>query len=168
MSDWAYRWFVIFLLIIVVLPLAAGTVGVWWFFQPVNYGARPAGRVFQQVFRQPIPQGVSELRIAGHGFCQGHQVWMRFRATKKALRQLLPESTERRERLKDGLRTELGLNYERRLTEDDPRVVGWDKVLRMRSPEAHYFSRTSQGAGWTGLFVLDRDRQLVYVHAGVL
>jgi hypothetical protein len=168
MSDRLYRWFVVCLLVFVVLPLTAGAVAVWWFFRPVDYGARPAGWVFQQVFRQPVPQGVSDLRIAGHGFCQGHEVWMRFRATKKVLMQLLPESAEKREQLSDMLGGELGSTYERRLAEDDPQAVGWDEVLRMRAPEAHDFSRTSQGAGWYGLFVLDRGRQLVYVHVGIL
>jgi hypothetical protein len=133
----------------------------------VDYSAVPRAEVFQRVLRQPVPTGVSDLRVAGHGFCQGHEVWMRFRVTAAALKTLFPE-TRNPSDWANGTSWASSFFSADRLLQPDPHSIKWDEVTRAQKPEQYHFSATEGGQGWYGFFVLDGEEHTVYLHAIIL
>jgi hypothetical protein len=128
----------------------------------IDYGALPAAQVYQRVFRRPVPQGVSDLKVAGQGFGQGHQVWMRFQATDQEINSL----ARRDEKISasefcDWVPPAL-------FQSPEARAVGLDQVLRLSKPEYFHFSSVENGVGWYGVLVVDRERHLVFANAVVL
>src|SRR5207302_534952 len=119
-----------------VFPL----IGMWflWSVWEVDYGAMPPGRVYKQVFgRSPSP-GISDIRAAGHGFCQGHEVWMRFRVTDAALKGLLSKGDAESARPFD---PQWLLSW---LEKPDARAAHWEEVPGIRRPEYYHLNAT----GW--------------------
>ena len=164
--QWSTLCVVVTVLIVVVVG-AIGVIGTvsWLFFRSlsVDYGALPTTKVFQWVFRKPVPSGVSHLKVTGHGFGQGHQVWMRFKATDAVIKSLT-KGEEEEATLEEILRSHL---YQ--FEDKDALSVGWDEIRRIKKPEYCPFDATNgKGSGWYGFMVIDRKRRIVYLHAGQL
>jgi hypothetical protein len=169
MSDRLYRFVENCLISFTVRYCAAMAVGLWWIARGLteDYGALPPAEVFQRVLRQPVPEGVSDLRVAGHAFVQGHQVWMRFRVAPSALKTLFPQTAAPSDwRSRTSWRSE-GLDAHW-LMQPQPCSIQWDEVIRAPRPEQYHFSATEQGQGWYGFFVLDRKEGIVYLWAIIL
>ena len=134
-------------------------------FRTIDYADQPPAQVFAMVLNQPVPQGVSALRVSGRGFGQGHEVWMRFHATNAAIKALL--STPKLEVQEP--EAELQWTMPRQVLEDEKaRAVGWEEVLQLRKIESHQFRFANSNGGWVGEIVVDRDKNVVYVNAGLL
>ena len=157
---------------------AAFVVGFAWMVSHTllyDYGKLPPAQVFRKVFRQPMPHGVSDLMVAGHGILQGHTVVMRFRATDGALRRILKgavpteaqgfiHSVSRRVRTGEARRNPRGLDE----YDLDALKVHLDEAARLRHASYYLFSASKGGAGWFGYIAIDHDRRFVYVIAEIL
>ena len=165
----------------ITLLLAIGAAFVFGFAWVVShsllrdYGKLPPAQVFRTVFRQPMPHGVSDLMVAGHGLFQGHTIVMRFRVTDGALRQILKGAvpTEARDFLRsvpEAVRTGEARRDPRGLDEFDfdALKVHLDEAVHLRHASYYQFDASKSGQGWFGYIAVDRDRQLVYVIAQIL
>ena len=157
---------------------AAFVVGFAWMVSRTllyDYGKFPPAQVFRKVFRQPMPHGVSDLMVAGHGVLQGHTVVMRFRATDDALRGILKDAVpteaqdfirtmSRRVRTGEARRNPRGLGQ----FDLDALKVHLDEAAHLRHGSYYLFSASKGGAGWFGYIAIDHDRNFVYVIAEIL
>jgi hypothetical protein len=131
----------------------------------MNYSSEPPDRVFQLILKQPVPGGVSNLHIAGHGVMMGHTVWMKFSATDAAIRQL----TKGVEPAYTDLESSSSRSSRQRIMSDKyARSVGWEEVLRLKQVEFYTFDFAPGGSGWVGDIVVDRKKHQVYIVADVL
>ena len=157
---------------------AAFVVGFAWMVSRTllyDYGKFPPAQVFRKVFRQPMPHGVSDLMVAGHGVLQGHTVVMRFRATDGAIRRILKGATPAEARdfihaVPPRVRTGEARRDPRRLDERDLDAlkVHLDDAARLRHASYYLFSASKGGQGWFGYIAIDHDRRFVYVIAEIL
>jgi hypothetical protein len=165
----------------IVLFLAISAAFTLWFFRAVSqtlvidYGKRPPAQVFRTVFRQPMPHGISDLMVAGHGILQGHTVVMRFRATDGAIRHILKRAApvEARDFLRgvpEALSTGEARRNPRGLNEFDRDAlkVHLDEAAHLRHASYYWFDASKSGQGWMGYIAIDPDRKFVYVVAQIL
>ncbi|UCH33261.1 MAG: hypothetical protein JSV65_11835 [Armatimonadota bacterium] len=140
-----------------------------------DYGADPPAEVFRKVFRQPLPHGVSDLVVAGHGMGQGHVVFMRFRATDEALDNFLARASRDDKEMymhavPEALRTRVPRReFESRdWYERDAWKTRVDEPLRIADAEYYWFDASQYGGGWIGSIAVHRERNVVYVIAQIL
>jgi len=159
----------------VVLLLVA-----WWvlshaeIFTPGDYGVRPPSEIFRLVFRKPIPDGVRDLVVAGHGLFQAQTIFIRFRADDKAMRQVLqsarPGSEEQfREWVPSSLRSSdpppEASTFSGYILRDALKVrLG--QALLLRDPAYYQIDQPADGEGFAAVIAVDRDDGVVYVVAG--
>lgn len=156
---------VILVSVCVSLVIALLALYRFWRMIAIDYSQRPAAEVFRVVLNQPVPSGVRNLRIAGHGVLMQHTVWMKFTATDGAIERILKGPA-----LVVGSR-EASLSGEvkaRAAVDDDARAINWDSVLHSSRNDAYKFSFPTGGSGWFGDIVVNRDGHEVYVVADVL
>lgn len=126
-----------------------------------DYGAMPRAVAFERICRRPPPDGMSDIRVAGHAFLAA-EVWIRCRATDAAIQSILGEEN----RVDKGMfRACCGPE---RWNEEEPRSIGFAEVATIRRPEYFEFYPTRDGSGWVGVAAVDRQRHMLYVYASPL
>lgn len=125
---------------------------------------RPPSEAFENVFGYSPPPGVSDLLAAGRIWPGGRDVYLRFRATDEAIRQLTKDSVRA-----VGVREiQLGIastRMEDRL-QGDPRqarwkaAVRWDEVERIQKPECYSVRPYSHSPRI--ILIVDPSHNLVY------
>ena len=137
-----------------------------------DYSTRPAAKVFQEVMGQPVPKGLSQLRIAGRHYLLKKWVWMRFRATDEAVKSLLREHSAVDEPL-DEASTHRAINRTQRsgnerwnkYDDEDRKLVRWEDVGHLTKRQVYELSSNGKGWLWDGVMIVDRKRELVYLYA---
>ncbi len=130
-----------------------------------DYGTMLPKQVFQKILNQPMPPGISEVRTAGRSSLSG-EVWMKFHATNEAIDAVL-HSPKLKLQEPEG---ELQFAMPQQVLEDkDALAVGWSEALQLKKIESHEFRFANlNGSGWVGEIVVDGEKHIVYVHAGLL
>lgn len=156
----------IFAALVVVAALSFGAVALSRARSvKTDYSTKPPEQVFEMVLNQPVPPGVSDIRVAGFAFLTQAEVWMRFSATNDAIVSLMESRTTDRIGPKDEL---VWVTKERVEHDPDARAVGWDEVLHLKRIKAYQYDFVPAGTGWVGAFIVDRANSMVYVQAGIL
>lgn len=127
-----------------------------------DYSSKPAPEVYKSVFRQDVPRGVTNLRVAGHGYWMSHAVWMKYAATDGAINALLTKS---RYTLEGPDESFSWISKEQISNNADARAVGWDEVLKIKHRRSYTYEAVENFSGWTGEIVIDRANHTVYVYA---
>jgi hypothetical protein len=127
----------------------------------VDYSTLPKSRMFQWVWRRPIPADVMDIRIAGHGSLSG-TVWMRIQASDPALKSLIGTS--------EPISTEEFMHWVPGdfWKDADAQAAGWDEIAAARKPRYYRFDATHESQGWYGAMLHDPERHVLYLVAGVL
>jgi hypothetical protein len=160
---------------VVALACGAGCMAVFSGLQTLAFGEDfsrdPPQKVFQKVFAAAPPPGVTHLRISGRQYFIKQWVWMRLRVRPEALKALmdsvqadgpLPEPLARQE-----MRQRWSSNH--RYDAVDKQWVGWEQVAQISRPEVYHISWGEPLSGkpgliWSGTLIVDRKRQLVFIH----
>jgi hypothetical protein len=129
-----------------------------------NYSAMPPEKAFTAVFGYAPPNGVTNLRAAGHTYIWQQRVWMSFDATSALLRKLTGgEEADSGEAAAKLLHQASHVIHHR----DGPamRAAGWDEIDSIPRPQIHFFSRspTESAFSWNGALVIDPQRKRIYV-----
>jgi hypothetical protein len=163
------RWIIGIIIIVAVCICLLWLLMRWLSTNPFlfDYGTLPPQQAFQRVLRQPPPKGATDLTIAGHGFAQGHAVWMRFRLTPETLDDFLAKLVTE-ELTAEEFNQETPLPVEDDVWRRDALKARWDEIPNIKSPEFYNFSATEAGAGWYGAMAVDRNNSVVYVYATIL
>ena len=150
--------------------VAALWFGFWLFsvfkgLRPTDLSTLPPAKIFPKILNQPLPLGISDVQVAGHSSLSG-TVWMKFGATDAAIKALLSSPKLEVEEPE----AELQWAMPQQVLEDEKaRAVGWEEVLQLRKIESHRFHFAPyRGSGWAGEIVVDRNKNVLYVHAGLL
>jgi hypothetical protein len=153
--------------LVLLMGLAVGISLVWGFWREltnIDVSTWPPPRIFQQVFGPPIPTGVSEIRAAGRSLISGRTVWLRFRASDKAIASLVSGS-ERAATQEDAQACvkSTWIHFPRDKTNPERiRWVGrvrWHEVNEIPKPECYQIRTPSTDT----MIVVDRNHHLVYV-----
>lgn len=123
---------------------------------PMNWSV---DNTFRQIFQQPKPPGVGNLRRMGMGGPGGWNLWMRFDADPETIRRLISQSP-RLKREPDGINE---LNWDERMRPPRP-TFGMGEALRIRKPEVYNLPGNCMTEP-SGQIIVDRERQQVYVVA---
>lgn len=148
-------------LIILITPIVAAVVVLYAFRGAVtrDYSTVPKPQIFQWVWRRPVPAGVTNLRVAGHQGGLSGDVWMRVAAPRATLRGLVG---------KNDRWTASDFASWTAPAHPDAWKVGWDEVARIHRPAYYEFDASTGGAGWCGAMVVDWERGVLYLRAGLL
>lgn len=151
--------------VIVLLLVFGSLLASTWLMITGNYGKEAAPMVFERVVGQPMPLGVSNLKVSGRSLFIKHWVWMSFDASKEALQTL----TKGKEPL-DSEHSQwiLSRNYSANTMHEraDKQAVGWKPPSSLARKEAYSVGNYDEGIMWSGYMVLDKQSNAVYVHAG--
>jgi hypothetical protein len=161
--------------ILSVTTLLAGCCFVLWITSMVSQllrerdcAAMPPPEVFQNVFGQSPPGGVSDILSAGRIWMGGRNVYLRFRATDDAIRYVTRQSrrTVDRKAIQECVEsTRMGLQLR-----GDPRWipwyarVRWGEVLHIPKPECYSSLPSAPSPTPDVTIIVDRSRHLVYVY----
>lgn len=156
--------------LIVGIPALLLLSGAWYVLERLpwrtEYNQRPPQRIFQEVTGEPVPAGVSNLRVAARHFFIKRWAWMRFQATDKAIQEMIERHGQNAydqtvaQRALQGKRWTGNHKYD----DFDRDTVGWNAVFNIQKPEVYEFSSNSYS--WMGDMIVDRQTHTVYVHAG--
>jgi hypothetical protein len=154
----------------------------------IDYSTRPPASVFKRVTGQPVPAGVTNLRIAGRSYLvtpdlihggsrrwTKHWVWMSFDATDAAMQVLVntvagPSSNK--EPMAPGM-AEVFIQHERNFTtlfdqrydHQDRQHVQWSEVRAIPHPEVRVFGHVVPTFVWAGILIFDRQHRRGYIWA---
>lgn len=134
-------------------------------FLEVPYSQKPAAEVFRFVLSQPVPAGVQNLRIAGHGVLMQHTVWMTFTVPDTAMEQMLKSRSLTIQKRDTSLPEELKAAA---ATNEDARSLHWENALRLQNKDTFNFYTATGGSGWNGYILVDRHDHEIYVVADLL
>lgn len=153
------------LLLILIAPFVfLGQILDWFMWKASHdYSQDAPAVVFKRVTNLPISRGVSNLKVTGHSFFIKHWVWMRFQATDTAIKTLIgnAEKESNTKLLQSSFAGREDYN-----NDQDQQAVGWDEVFQIKNPELYEWYSLHGSAGfWYGVLVVDRRRNLVYIHA---
>ncbi|PQV62453.1 hypothetical protein B1R32_13411 [Abditibacterium utsteinense] len=133
----------------------------------------PPTEAFHEVLGQPVPEGVSNLVVVNRQYVIKSWYWMSFRASDRALASLLrPGNLSDGGWVEDRFLVQLALQGVRgvghhKYDSVDKQTVGWDRVLKLRTPEVYrlsFFSE-SDGFSWYSDVIVDRKGGWVYILA---
>ena len=152
---------------LIVVWIIAGFVFWWWFWRSVSvdYSTKPSEKVFKLVLNQNVPNGVSNLKVAGHGVLMGHTVWMKFSATDAAIAALLKN---KKLSFDEPDKSFTWITKEQILNDQDAHSIRWDTVLRAKNLESYRYSYVPSGIGWVGEIIIDRETRTIYTNSGAL
>ena len=131
----------------------------------VDLSSEPTQKVFVQVFDVPPSPSIAAIRVAGYAAMSG-EVWMRLQVNDVDAALL---------DLKHSKRGLIGpdKDYADSMLPPTPtfqkymHTVGWEDVKQVKSPEYYAFPQEFGGKGWRGAIVVDRQRKLLFVEAGL-
>ncbi len=147
-------------LFLIILPILGWPILFLWLLRGVDYSQLPKVEVFQRVWRRPVPDAISDLRIAGHGAGMGHQVCMRFKAPPATMRDLIAGSSS--------ISAEEFVHWSYDRTGHDSNAIGWDEIASIKKPTFYLFDASQNGLGWYGAMALDGRTGLLFLTAEVL
>ena len=139
-----------------------------------DYSKDPPNQVFQMVLEQPPPTGVTVLRVSGRGYLSKQWVWMRLQAKPETMDAFLNGFASRDPRTSQDLIPYIARNRfvaNTRYVVQDQKRAGWEDVAQIARPEVYHFALGppldgKQGMLWVGIVIVDRQRNLLFVHAG--
>jgi hypothetical protein len=149
------------------------SVGLAWFWlrtsveRHADLSSRPPAEIFEWVFNIAPPAGVRELRVAGYAPFGG-DVWMRFRADDvHSVLQALKNNSGKPLAGPDGeYKVDWLIQSPFPESRQRARSVGWEGISRIKAPEYYRFPEPCD-SGWNGMIVVDRERKLIFVAAGL-
>ena len=151
----------IFALVLIIVTLNRK---VWH----IDYSQEPPGKSFRRAMGQAIPDGVSNLKIAGRAYLWKHWVWMSFSASDEAITKIVTRDrartasfngVEARNQLKE--KSSSHPKYD----QADMELVGWQNVTKIANPEVFLIGHGKEGWLWFANVIVDRKNHKVYVHA---
>lgn len=165
----------------IVVAIVVLSWGIFWGIVPkllrlaaydTKFHEQPSRVVYQKVFQQPPPPGITDLRVSARHYFIKCWAWMRFQATDDALKTLIGNNERldpaEAERYAQSLRMTPDTSY----NADDEQAVGWKPVYSLTEPEMyliwpgdHNSYEKSGGWMWYVLLVVDRKTHTVYVKA---
>jgi|WetSurMetagenome_2_1015567.scaffolds.fasta_scaffold97258_2 hypothetical protein len=139
----------------------------------INYGNLPSAEVFQMVMGRPIPEGITGLEIAGHGFNRGERVWMRFQENDADLQRLISPAKRISRAEAEGWinfgyfrHPEEKLDAGREMTRRDAFKVHWQEIMKARTLAFYQLEKGRGISTWDTVIGFDQEGKEVYVHAG--
>lgn len=154
-----------------------GALALFLFFSAALWAAKPLfigwqdkatpSTIFQNVLGQPMPDGISNLKVIARGFAIKRWAWMSFSATDEALKQI----TQNEKLLEEPqLSWKLSNNYavQGRYDAADKRYVNWREPAAIARKEVYEITGFQEGWMWGGYMMIDKDNRMVYIHAGDL
>jgi hypothetical protein len=157
-------------------------VGCFYCVQETLWGKEfsrfPPVAVFQEVLGKPIPEGFSGLRAVGRHFLTKRGAWIRFKATDTAIQTFLCSLYSVKPKELSGY--EVGPIEKSkalpgnlwvassRYTALDLKTVGWPSSANPQDFDVYMFSRpfNENKWQWSGYILVDRKKNIVYIHAG--
>ena len=121
--------------------------------------------VFQMVMGQRPPPGVTNIHVSGRHYFIKRWVWMRFEATRPAMKSLAALGTPLSSAETKQFMSDRG-NPNKRYDEIDRQKVNWGAVEDIAHPVATEFHMTRSSPWiWHGIIVFDYPNRMVYVQA---
>lgn len=119
----------------------------------------PPQAAFEFSFNRRVPQDVTDLRATGESWIAGTNVWLRFNASDRTIRELAANLDRKTfDKAEFQHQEEMWSTNRRHYDPDD--ALGWNELHAVRAPE--YYTRSNGGGGQTSLWV-DRRSSVVYV-----
>lgn len=131
-----------------------------------DYSQEPQAKAFQRAMGQPLPTGISNLKIAGRGYLWKQWVWMSFSATDKAIEKLVVRDDMQQFTGAEARKQANTKNSSKPKYDDiDMKAVGWSRVAKIETPEVFLIDHRTESFIWFANVIVDRKNHVVYVHA---
>lgn len=136
----------------------------------IDYSKRPPAQVFQFVTGMPVPQGVSNLQVAGRTYPDQwkHWLWIRCKVTEAAIHRLTAnrDSYSGAEALRY-IQMSKQISSSARYDAVDMRLVHWNEVARISQPEVYQVDHRFPNSAFVlvAYLILDRQNHTAYIFA---
>ncbi|MFN3653598.1 MAG: hypothetical protein ACK47B_28805 [Armatimonadota bacterium] len=124
-----------------------------------DYSRRAPSRAFQDIFKRPAPAGVTDLRAIGMKWIGGANVWLRYRAKRGTLAEILQGFSSTGTVGGPDL-SKSDIWHPTRLGFDPAERLEWDQLYRAKRIET--YSRGEPGMNSVEVYV-DRSSDTVYL-----